>query len=109
MTSGSEIMVKMSTHVMRDKRRVFVFIGVTPGKEKNILENLLKYDEVVEVHYIAGQYDVLAILEIELHGKGILFPAQEIITKFVIEKIRKLRYVQDTNTIIPTYSVTKRE
>ena len=99
----------MSTHVMRETRRAFVFIEVQPGKEENVLKTLLKYDEVIEAHYIAGEYDILVLLEIDLHGKGIIFSDQEIISKFVIEKIRKLDAVQDTNTVIPTYSVTKRK
>jgi len=92
---------------MKGRRRVFVFIDVTLGKEKNILEKLLKYDEVIEGHYMAGQYDILTILELELYGKGILHTAQEMITKFVIEKIKKLRDLQDTDTIIPIFSLTK--
>ena len=99
----------MSTHVMKGKHKAFVFIDVEPGKDREILEKLIKYDEVVETHLIAGQYDVLAVLELELYGSEIFSSAQETISKFVIEKIRKLKGVRDTNTIFPTLSVTKRE
>jgi len=78
------------------------------GKIKKVLEKLLKYDEVIEAHLIPGKFDVLAVLEFELYGREIFASAQETISKFVIEKIRKLRDVQDTNTIYPTFSVTKR-
>jgi DNA-binding Lrp family transcriptional regulator len=94
---------------MRETRRALVFIDVKPGREKKILDSLLQYAEVLEAHYVAGEYDILVLLEIDLHGKGIISSAQEIITKFIIDKIRSLNGVQDTNTIIPTYSVIKRK
>jgi len=79
-----------------------------PGKIKKVLEKLLKFNEVIEAHLITGQYDVLAVLEFELYGREVFASFQETATKFVVEKIRKLRAVQDTNTIIPSFSVTKR-
>jgi len=93
---------------MRGIHRAFVFVDVATGKDKKVLEKLLKYDEVIEVHLIPGQYDVLAVLEFELYGREIFVSAQEAILKFVIEKIRKLREVRDTNTIFPSFSITKR-
>jgi len=98
----------MSTHEMKGRHRAFVFVDVAPGKDKKVLEKLLKYDEVVEVHLITGQYDVFAVLEFELYGREIFASFQETATKFVVEKIRKLRDVRDTNTIIPSFSATKR-
>ena len=98
----------MSTHEMKGKHKAFVFVDVAPGKDKKVLENLLKYDEVIEAHLVTGQYDVLVVLEFELYGREIFVSAQETISKFVIEKIRKLRDVRDTTTIFPSFSVTKR-
>ena len=97
----------MCAHEMKGRKRVFVFVDVAPKKEKGVLEKLLEFDEVIEVHAITGQYDVLAVLEIELRGFGILASAQELADKS-IQKIRKLSGVRDTNTIIPISSVTKR-
>lgn len=94
---------------MKDRCRAFVFLDVIPGQEKKFLKKLLQYDEVIEAHIIAGKYDVLAVLEFQLLGKGLFTSAQEIITQFVIEKIRKLKNVRDTNTIFPTFSLTKKE
>ena len=93
---------------MKGRHRAFVFVDVSPGKDRRVMEKLLKYDEVVEAHLIPGQYDVLVVLEFELYGRQVFVSAQEAISKFVIEKIRKLRGVLDTNTIYPTLSVTKR-
>jgi len=98
----------MSTDEMKGRHKAFVFVDVAPGKDKKVLEKLLKYDEVIEAYLIPGQYDVLVVLEFELYGREIFASAQETIAKFVIEKIRKLRDVRDTNTIYPTFSVTKR-
>jgi len=98
----------MSAREMRGVHRAFVFVDVVPGKDKKVLEKLLKYDEVIEAHLIPGQYDVLAVLEFKLYGREIFVSAQEAVSKFVIEKIRRLGEVQDTNTIDPSFSVTKR-
>jgi len=99
----------MNAQEMRGRHRAFVFIDVAPGRDKAVLKKLLKYDEVVEAHLIAGEYDVLAVLEFELYGREVFASAQEIISDFVIEKIRRLRDVRDTNTIYPTFSMIKGE
>jgi DNA-binding Lrp family transcriptional regulator len=92
---------------MKDRLRAFIYIDVKSGNEKKFLEKLLNFEEVIEAHLIAGQYDVFAVLEFKLLGKGLFLSNQEIISKFVIEKIRKLKEVRNTNTIIPTYSLNK--
>ena len=99
----------MGTHELKGKHKAFVLVDVAPGKDRKVLDELLKYDEVVEAHLIVGQYDVLAVLEFELYGSAIFVSPQEAISKLVVEKIRKLKDVRDTNTIYPTFSVTKRE
>ena len=99
----------MGTHVMKGKRRAFIFIAIAPGREEAFVDRLMRYDEVVETHLIVGEYDVLAVLEFEVYGRALMWSVQEIVSNFVLDKIRKLRGVRDTNTIIPTRSVTKRE
>lgn len=94
---------------MRGKRRAFVFIDVIPGKDRKVAERLLKNNEVVEVHMITGEHDLLAVLEFELYGKLIFTSFQETASKFVLNKIRRLGDVQDTNTIIPSLSFSKEE
>ena len=97
----------MGVKVMRGKYRAFVFIDVAPGKERKVAEKLLKYNEIVEVHLITGEYDILAVLEFELYGKQVFTSFQETASKFVLDRIRKLGCVQDTNTIIPSLSLSK--
>ena len=99
----------MSARVMRGKYRAFVFIDVAPGEDRKVAEKLLKYDEVVEVHMITGEYDILAVLEFEIYAKQIFTSFQETASKFVLDKIRRLGSVQDTNTIIPSLSLLKEE
>ena len=57
----------LSIEVMKGRHRAFVFVDVAPGKDKKVLEKLLKFNEVIEAHLITGQYDVLAVLEFELY------------------------------------------
>lgn len=97
----------LSTEVMKGRHRAFVFVDVAPGRDKKVLEKLMKYDEVTEAHIITGQYDLLAVLRFELYGREVFASFQETVSKFVVEKIRKLKDVRDTNTIIPTFSLTK--
>lgn len=100
----------MSSHEMTGRIRAFVYIDVKPGKERAIVDQLMKYDEVIEAHVITGQYDVLAVLEFskEVYGFRSLTTPQRIVQEF-IERIRKLRDVRDTDTVLPMSSVTKRE
>ena len=97
----------MSAREMKGKYTVFMFVDTAPGRDKAVLEEILEYDEVLEAHLISGQYDLLAVLEVDLHGKPIFSTVQEVAHK-AIEKIRKITGVRDTNTIVPFSSVTKR-
>ena len=97
----------MSAHEMKGKYKIFAFIDTGRVDTKALLERLLKYDEVVEVHVISGQYDLLVVLELELYG-GLIFTSVREATLEIIEKIRKLDGVRDTNTLVPFFSVTKR-
>lgn len=83
---------------MRGKHTVFVFVDAAPGKDEAVLEEILEHEEVIEAHLISGQYDILAVLEIDLHGKPVFSTVQEVAQKS-IRKIRKISGVRDTNTI----------
>jgi DNA-binding Lrp family transcriptional regulator len=94
----------MSAKEMKRKARAFVLIETNPGDEKKVMEKLLKFDEVKEVHLYAGEMDLIAVLETE---REIVVPSSKKITDFVIDKIQSIGEIQDTETIIPTYSKTK--
>jgi DNA-binding Lrp family transcriptional regulator len=74
---------------------------------KQFWKKLLTYDEVIEVHIISGQYDLLAVLELDLREKP-LFTTVKNLAQKAVRKIRKLGGVRDTNTFVPFLSVTKR-
>lgn len=97
----------MATHEMKRETRAFVYVDVKPGKEMEVIEKLMKHDEVIEAHVIAGHemYDMLILLEMkrEIYES----PAKKI-TEFVVENIRKQKDVIETNTLVPSISLTKR-
>jgi len=97
----------MGIQEVKGKYKAFVFVDVVPGKDRKVLEELMKFDEVKEAHLIAGQYDILAVLEIELYGKAIFESAQDKISQFVVGKIRKMQDVRDTNTVYSTFYLAK--
>jgi len=81
--------------------RGFVLLKVKPGKEEHIAAEMIKINEVAETHLITGSYDILAVLEVK---KPVLYPQYpKAIANVVMERIRKIRDVQDTETIIPDF------
>ena len=93
--------------LQRGKRNIFVLIDAElDADEGDLMESLLGIGEVKEVHVISGQYDILAVAEIDLHGKTIFSTVQELSQK-VIGKIRKVSGVRDTNTIVPFVTATR--
>ena len=91
---------------MKGLYHIFIFIDTDPTKETKIEEQLLKIKEVAEVHRVSGQYDILVVADIDLHGKPIFSTVQEI-SHDLIEKIRKIHGVRDTNTLVPFLSMSK--
>ncbi len=100
----SERLMFMSAEEMKRKARAFVLIEVKPGKEKRVMEKLLKFNEVREVHICPGETDIIAVLETK---REILVPSSKKIGDFIIDKIGSIGEIRNTKTIIPTYSKTK--
>jgi len=94
----------MSAEEMKRKVRAFVLVETEPGKEKEVMEKLLKYEEVKEVHIYSGEMDLFVVLETE---RDMLVPSSKKVADLVIDKIQSIKAIQDTETIIPTYSKTK--
>ena len=84
--------------------RAFVFLETTIGKEENVMEQLLKIEEVKEVHVITGEKDVLVVLELK---SAILSQNAQVVSDFIRNKIGNLTHVKDTDTIVPYRSKTK--
>ena len=69
-------------------------------KINDIVQKLISFDEVKEVHMLTGEKDLLVVIEIETD----LLMESENILDVVINKIGKLKDVEKTDTIIPTMS-----
>jgi DNA-binding Lrp family transcriptional regulator len=98
----------LSIHELKDKCRAFIFIDVAPGKERNVVNKLMKHKEVMEAHLVTGQHDILVVCECDIHGHPLFTTPQQLVHNFIIEKIRNIREVRDTNTIVPVQSLTKK-
>jgi DNA-binding Lrp family transcriptional regulator len=68
----------------------FVLISIKPGKEHDVYNELLKVKEIVELHPLFGEYDLIAKVEAEDFDK---------LGTVVIDKIRTVTGVIDTKTL----------
>ena len=76
----------------------FALLTISPLHEKEVFEALNnRIDEIVEVHPLFGEYDIL--LKIECNSI-------DDIGDVVLKKIRALKGVSDTKTLISTRSLS---
>jgi len=94
------------THLAHPERRAyaFVFIATKLGKEQEVMNQVMKYNEVAESHLLLGKADVLVVLEFE---KGIVPPVPERVAKMVTEQIAKIDNILETETLCPIRSLFK--
>jgi len=88
----------MSAEEMKRKARAFVLINTAPGKERDVMEKLLKFSRVKEVHICSGKIDLIAMLEVPREVDGSTMKA---IADFVIERLQGVSGITDTETITP--------
>ncbi|WP_455391792.1 Lrp/AsnC ligand binding domain-containing protein [[Eubacterium] cellulosolvens] len=69
----------------------FVLIQTKPGKECDVYDELLKIPEIIEYHQLFGEYDLIAKIEAENIEKA---------GQIIIEKIRTIKNVIDTKTLL---------
>jgi DNA-binding Lrp family transcriptional regulator len=93
-------------HLAHPERRAyaFVFIRTKLGKSQAVMNEIMKYDEVVESHLLLGKSDVLAVLEFE---KGIVPPVSERVARIVTEEIASVNDITSTETLCPIRSMVK--
>ena len=82
-------------------QKAFVLVKVDPGHEESVVNDLLKLDEVKEVHVVPGEWDLLAIIEQE---KNVVVPSDEQVYKLVMGRIGKVKHIRDTNTMVSHFS-----
>ena len=85
-------------------QKAFVLLKVAPGHEKKVVNDLLKVKEVQEAHIVAGEWDVLAVVSSQ---REIVVPSDEKVYRLVLDKISKIKHIQDTNTMVSQFSKTK--
>jgi len=94
------------THLAHPERRAyaFSFIETKIGKGRDVMDHLMRYNEVAESHLLLGKYDVLAVLEFE---KGLAQPVPERAARIVTDQIQKIDNILDTETLCPLESIVK--
>ena len=75
----------------------FALVSISPLKEKEVFEKLGTIAEIVEVHPLFGEFDIL----VKINCKDI-----DEIGSIVINKIRSTTGVMDTKTLIGTKSLS---
>ncbi len=85
-------------------QKAFVLLKVSPGHEKDVVDELMKINEVQEAHIVPGEWDILAVVSSQ---KGIVVGSDEKVYRLVMEKIVKIKYVQDSNTMVSQFSKSK--
>jgi DNA-binding Lrp family transcriptional regulator len=88
------------------KRHVRALISVSTqlGKESDVADALWNLEEVKEVHIIPGRRDIVAIVEVSRH---LLEPDSQSIYWFMLDKLKGIPSIVDTETIVPIMSMSK--
>ncbi|MBI0584412.1 MAG: Lrp/AsnC ligand binding domain-containing protein [Methanomassiliicoccus sp.] len=68
----------------------FVLISTAPAKEHEVYNELLKVEEVVELHPLFGEYDLIAKIEAADFNR---------LGQVVVDQIRSIPGVIDTKTL----------
>jgi DNA-binding Lrp family transcriptional regulator len=89
---------------MSSNRKAFVLLRVSPGHEYDVIDSLMALPEVAETHIVPGDWDILAVVAA---NKDLLLPGDEKVYKLVMDKISRIKHVQDTNTMVSQYSKSK--
>ena len=75
----------------------FALLSISPLYEKEVYKKLKNTSEIIEVHPLFGEYDILLKIETtDIDSIG----------EIVISKIRSIKGVTDTKTLIGTKSLT---
>lgn len=75
----------------------FALLSISPLHEKAVYESLKNVQEVIEIHPLFGDYDILVKIECSDIDR---------IGEIVIKRIRALKGVVDTKTLIGTKSLS---
>ena len=82
----------------------FILMKVQAKREYKIVEKLFERDEVIELHSVHGEVDLLVKIKLT---RDLLSSDAEIISQFVHENVGQLTGVKSTQTLIPGFSKMK--
>ncbi len=82
----------------------FILIEVKIGKENEVMKKLHSLEEIQEVHFLHGVFDLIAKIMMK---RDLLASDAEILGQFVRQKVRKVKNVTKTQTLIPISSMEK--
>jgi len=83
----------------------FVMINVETGHGLEVIDKLFALPEVLEVHSIHGNIDILIKIVLT---RDLLSSDAEVISQFVYEKVRQIDGILSTQTLIPGTSRNRR-
>ena len=83
----------------------FILITVKVGHEYRVMEKLFKTEAVREIHYVHGEFDIIAKIVMQ---RDLLDSDSALIGEFVHQRIRSISAVTRTQTIIPVHSKQKK-
>lgn len=89
---------------MKRHVRAFISVATSLGKESAVADALWKLEEVKEVHIVPGRHDILAIIEVSRH---LLEPGSQSIYWFILDKLKGIPSIVDTETLVPIVSLSK--
>ncbi|MDE1853322.1 MAG: Lrp/AsnC ligand binding domain-containing protein [Thaumarchaeota archaeon] len=85
-------------------QKAFVLMKVAPGHEEDVVNDLMKIPDVKEAHIVPGDWDIIAVVSSQ---KEIVVPSDEKVYRLVLDKIGKIKHVQDTSTMVSQFSRLK--
>jgi DNA-binding Lrp family transcriptional regulator len=75
----------------------FALLSISPLHEKSVFDTLKAVPEIIEIHPLFGEYDILVKIECSDIDE---------IGQVIIKKIRSLKGIVDTKTLIGTKSLS---
>ena len=85
-------------------QKAFVLIKATPGHEREVVDDLMKIKEIQEAHVVPGEWDVMAVVSAQ---KEVILTSDQKVYNLVMDKIVRIKHVQDTNTMVSQWSKSK--
>ncbi len=91
---------------MKRTATAFLMISVETRRENRIMERLFAFKEVQEIHFVPGDFDIIAKIVVE---RDLIASDSEVIGDFIQNRVRRIPGVVKTKTIIPISSKIKKD